>query len=69
MNNDRQSLGDLGIIDLTLRGPAARMSTPKFYVVMKYLPLLPLLGQSFASLVNEWYLIWTAHVTEFEARR
>jgi len=36
---------------------------------MKYLLLLPLVAESFASLVDEWNLNWTALVTEFEARR
>jgi hypothetical protein len=66
-----QDLGDLGIIDLT--APTAcsgkRMRTLQFNRAMNHLLLLPLVAQSFASLVDEWNLIWTAPVTEFEARR
>ena len=45
------------------------MRTLQFNRAMKYLLLVPLVAQSFASLVDEWNLIWTAPVTEFEAGR
>ena len=61
-----QSLGDLGIIDLTLRRPAARMSTPKFYTVMKYLLLLPLVAQGLASLVDEFYFHFARGLPRWE---
>ncbi len=61
-----QNLGNLGIIDLTLRRPAAHMSTPEFNTVMKYLLLSPLVAQGLASLVGEFYFHFARGLPRWE---
>ena len=42
------------------------MSTPKFYTVMKYLLLLPLVAQGLASLVDEFYFHFARGLPRWE---